>query len=180
MIPVIPIDSAHGKVFLAAFDKVDHRQTIFALLSEACGCCVTSSDLVQTEDHPRPEFPSLPLDANWTHSGDVCVLAYSFECRVGIDLEQVKKRRLEVFRRFYAPEEVAALEGGPIGPYYDLWCRKEAFFKCIGGSFFEGSLGRSMLADSVDGVQLKKLDPKMLGIQQDFSLCLATAPKVSG
>jgi len=173
---VISIDSAHGKVFLAAFDKANHRETVFSLLGEACGRLVTAADLVQNAEHPRPEFPALPLDANWTHSGDICVLAYSFDCKVGVDLEQVKEKHLRAFKRFFAAEELSALEGGPIAPYYDLWCRKEAFFKCVGGNFFTGALGRSMLEDSVEGVQLKNLDPKLLGIQNDFAMCLATAP----
>ena len=60
--------------------------------------------------------------------------------------------------------------------FYTLWCRKEAFFKCRGGDFFEGTLRKSMLETNVDNVQLTDLDPTELGIQGDCSLCLATMP----
>jgi len=158
---------------------------------------VTAADLRQSEAKPRPEFPGLGVDANWTHSGDVCVLAYSFDCQVGVDLERFRKRDLKIAQRFFHEEEVAYLmqmqaEGNSAGlrckldendpaleTFYDLWCRKEAYFKCFGGDFFEGTLKTCLLGDSVNGVHLKKMNPEILGIQNRFGFCLATMAKVS-
>lgn len=192
----IEIDTADGKVYLAAFPKEHHRDTVFAVLGKAVGRSVSAADLQESEERPRPEFPSLGLDANWTHSGDVCVLAYSFECRVGVDLERFRNRGLGIAKRFFHADEVAYLErlldensvpGGEtvsdvgadspaMAAFYDLWCRKEAYFKCAGGDFFAEALRTSMLADCVNGVHLKKMNPEMLGIHDRFGFCLATRP----
>lgn len=184
----LEIETPYGKVFLAAFPKENHRKTIFSLLSQATGQAITSKDLQESRENPRPHFPGLNLDANWTHSKNICVLAYSFDCQVGIDIEQVQKNRLHIARHFFHPDEVRFIdcqEGSASTSseelkkqkFYDLWCRKEAYFKCIGGRFFEDSLRVSMLNDSVNGVILKNMDPEKLGIHEKFGLCLAVFPK---
>jgi phosphopantetheinyl transferase len=112
------------------------------------------------------------------------VLAYSRECRVGIDLEFHSRNRLKLADRFYSGEEVERIhqieqtkgESAAIRLFYALWCRKEAFFKCYGGDFFEGTLRRPLLETHIENVQLTDLNPTSLGIQGECSLCLATMP----
>jgi phosphopantetheinyl transferase len=178
------VSSLHGTVYLTVTPKENHREHVFQKLSMALGRKVTSLDLRVAEEQPRPEFPELSIDANWTHSKDICVLAYSRECRVGVDLEFHSKNRLKLADRFYSKQEIERLsqvlqdqgESHAVELFYRLWCRKEAFYKCHGGDFFEGTLRKSMLESSIEKVSLIDLDPADLGIQGKCSLCLATMP----
>ena len=178
------ISSLNGAVYLAVLPKENHREHIFRALSLALGKTVTAADLHCSKESTRPEFPDLHIDANWTHSKDICVLAYSKECRVGVDLEFHSRNRLRLADRFYSAEEVEHLhrlqadfgEDSALRHFYTLWCRKEAFYKCHGGDFFEGTLRRDMQSGLVEGVSLLDLNPKDYGIQGECSLCLATMP----
>lgn len=47
--------------------------------------------------------------------------------------------------------------------FFRLWCRKEALYKCVGGSFFEGAVGRNVLDNPLsvnrpDGPSLRHAD----------------------
>lgn len=164
----LDVDTPCGVVHLAAFPKGNgappHREIIFGILSDYIGEPVTASDLVAVEGDsasvtPRPTFPKLDFDVNWTHSGHECVVAYGARhslkknvgLHLGVDMEVHSPKHLRVARRFYSSEESAYLEAldedRRISEFYRLWCRKEAFFKCVGGSFFEGSVTRNVLAN---------------------------------
>lgn len=160
------VETPLGVVHLVCFNKagVNHREVIFEVLSEVAGRTVadltgnatglTAADLVQTEDHPKPTFPCLDFDVNWTHSGDVCVLAYGEPgVKVGVDYEVHKSKRLKIADHFFSPEEAAhikSLDGAAAeSEFFRLWCRKEALYKCVGGSFFEGALRRSLLGSEL-------------------------------
>ena len=178
----LTVSTLNGTVYLTVVPKDNHREHIFEKLSQALGCNVTAQDLKTRPGSMRPEFSKLPVDANWTHSKDICVLAYSRDCRVGIDLEFHSRNRLKLADRFYSGEEVERIhqtkqtegESAAIWLFYTLWCRKEAFFKCYGGDFFEGTLRRPLLETRIENVQLMDLNPTSLGIQGECSLCLAT------
>lgn len=171
-----------GEVFVSLFPKVGkrgHRECIFEILSNACGKKVSEEDMVVNADYPRPFFPERDFDANWTHSGDVCALAYSFDAMVGLDLEFFRRNRQSLAERFFCEEEVQYLRGVPEfdNEFFRLWCRKEAYYKCHGGDFFAGSLRRSMLPDTIDSVHLldlhaPKLAPELIGTE-DVAMCLA-------
>lgn len=195
-------DSPCGKVGKTASEALDvptHRQVIFDLLTEVTGHAVTAADLVQTEEHPRPEFPHLDFDVNWTHSGDLCVVAYteagsaksvdggrgvakSGLC-VGVDLEVHKAKHLRVAERFYSPEERNRLrELGLAAPaavaeFFRLWCRKEALYKCVGGNFFEGAVGRCVLQNPLP---LKPLETEGGGAAAGISDCNAAVSAAAG
>jgi len=80
--------------------------------------------------------PCLPQGlgfANWSNSKGECVLAYSKECDVGIDLEFYKERNFEaISKRFFAEGEIVK----NAETFYPLWTKKEAYYKCMGGEFF--------------------------------------------
>lgn len=141
-----------GVVHLVSFDKscVKHREVILDELSKVSGRALSLSDIVQTEEHPRPEIPALDFDVNWTHSGDVCVLAYAGEgVHVGVDFEIHKPNRLRIADHFFSAEEASYLKGleenRAVEEFFRLWCRKEALFKCVGGAFFEGAIRRFVM-----------------------------------
>ena len=102
----LTVSTLNGTVYLTVVPKDNHREHIFEKLSQALGCTVTAQDLKTRLGSTRPDFSKLPVDANWTHSKDICVLAYSRDCRVGIDLEFHSKNRLKLADRFYSGEEV--------------------------------------------------------------------------
>jgi hypothetical protein len=176
------IITPYGEVFVAMFPKEGrrgHRERIFEILSAACGKKVSEADMVVSPDSPRPFFPERDFDANWTHSGNVCALAYSFDAVVGLDLEFFRKNRQSLAERFFSEEEVSYLLGiqNFDREFFRLWCRKEAYYKCHGGDFFAGTLRCSMLSDDVNGVRLvdldtKKLAPDLFGAG-DAAMCLA-------
>ena len=81
----------------------------------------------------KPYLPEGMGFANWSNSRGECVLAYSKEFNVGIDLEFYKERNFEaISKRFFAEGELAS----KAETFYPLWTKKEAYYKCMGGEFF--------------------------------------------
>lgn len=175
--PPTEIQTPFGSVFWKALPVKDHLQKILRELSLASEMELSSADMVRTSEG-RPEFPLCGFDANWSHSGDVCVLAYSFSAKVGVDIERIRPRKLRVAERFFADEEKARLFGKDLPgetslrEFYRLWCRKEAYFKCIGGEFFAGAVSRSMLPDRIGDVCLIDFNPKL---EEPFTATIAVS-----
>jgi hypothetical protein len=81
----------------------------------------------------KPCLPQGMGFVNWSNSKGECVLAYSKECNVGIDLEFYKERNFEaISKRFFANSEITSQAEN----FYLLWTKKEAYYKCKGGEFF--------------------------------------------
>lgn len=158
-----------GEIFLEVFPKkgpgyASHRERIAEILSRASG---NEIGKLRVQDGLRPYFENSPYNANWTHSENICILAYSKDAVVGIDVEKIRPRNLRLAKRFFSHEEWVALckeqgfdplEACPdtkiASPlFFRLWCRKEAYFKCVGGSFFEDSLPVNMLDGFPNKVQ---------------------------
>lgn len=158
----LDVETPLGVVHLAGFVMDGpHREVIFRILREASGEPIAASDLQESEEDPRPRFPKLDFDVNWTHSKGYCVVAYGDpatgkDLLVGVDLERHSPKHLRLAERFYNAQEITALRElenrgieAQTVEFYRLWSRKEALYKCVGGSFFEGAIGRSVLEDSV-------------------------------
>ena len=191
----LDVETPLGVVHLAGFDqKPDHRSVIFGILSEFFGESVTAADLVESKENTRPEFPKLDFDVNWTHSGGYCVCAFGERCtrgrlRIGVDLERYSPKRLHLAERFFSKEESAQLATLDVNQaqkeFFKLWCRKEAFYKCVGGEFFEGTLRRDMqknpvLVDAPDlvepvAVHFVDLDAAVVGMPTSAALCVAVS-----
>ena len=191
----LDVETPLGVVHLAGFDqKPDHRSVIFGILSEFCGESVTAADLVESKENTRPEFPKLDFDVNWTHSGGYCVCAFGERgtrgrLRIGVDLERYSPKRLHLAERFFSKEESAQLATLNVDQaqkeFFKLWCRKEAFYKCVGGEFFEGTLRRDMqknpvLVERPDlvepvAVHFVDLDAAVVGMPTSAALCVAVS-----
>lgn len=193
----LDVETPLGVVHLAGFlQKPDHRSVILGILSEYVGEPVTAADIVESKEDTRPKFPKLDFDVNWTHSDGYCVVAFggrgSLGLRLGVDLERFSPRRLHLAERFFSTEEAAlvksltALSGefaehAAEREFFRLWCRKEAFYKCVGGEFFEGTLRRNMLKNPVHldapdrSVYLVDLDSSAVGTPMKAALCLAVS-----
>ena len=173
------LNTPFGKVFWCVLPVKNHLDEILKILSSATGMQLTRNDLRRTPEG-RPEFPDSGLDANWTHSKDVCVLAYSFTAKVGVDIEKLRPRALRIAERFFAKEEVDLLLHQGIAPdealrqFYRIWCRKEALFKCKGGSFFGEILAKNVLADKIDGAILQEIQ---LPLESPFAAVVAVASR---
>lgn len=193
----LDVETPLGVVHLAGFlQKPDHRSVILGILSEYVGEPVTAADILESKEDARPKFPKLDFDVNWTHSDGYCVVAFggrgSLGLRLGVDLERFSPRRLHLAERFFSTEEAAlvksltALSGefaehAAEREFFRLWCRKEAFYKCVGGEFFEGTLRRNMLKNPVHldapdrSVYLVDLDGSAVGAPMKAALCLAVS-----
>ena len=196
----LDVDTPLGVVHLAGFvQRPAHRAVIFEILSEYVGESVDAADLCESKEKPRPYFPKLDFDVNWTHSDGYCVCAYgergSRDClKIGVDLERYSKKRLHLADRFFSVEEAAFVKAlaeseGAAGvraeqEFFKLWCRKEAFYKCVGGEFFEGTLRRDMqknpvLVDAPDSkpfeVHFVDLEGTALGAPNPAALCIAVS-----
>ena len=193
----LDVETPLGVVHLAGFlQKPDHRSVILGILSEYVGEPVTAADILESKEDTRPKFPKLDFDVNWTHSDGYCVVAFggrgSLGLHLGVDLERFSPRRLHLAERFFSTEEAAlvksltALSGefaehAAEREFFRLWCRKEAFYKCVGGEFFEGTLRRNMLKNPVHldapdrSVYLVDLDGSAVGAPMKAALCLAVS-----
>lgn len=190
----LDVETPLGVVHLAGFaQKPEHRPVIFGIMSEFCGESVTAADLVESKENTRPEFPKLDFDVNWTHSGGFCVCAFGERgsrgsLRIGVDLERYSPKRLHLAERFFSKEESAMLAGldeaCAMQEFFKLWCRKEAFYKCVGGEFFEGTLRRNMqknpvLVDAPDSKQIEvhfaDLEAAVVDCPIPAALCVAVS-----
>lgn len=119
------------------------------------------------------------IDLNWSHSGELLLVAAGEGLRVGIDVERPRPRprALEVARRFFHPWEIEWLQAQPAealpSAFTRLWCAKEALVKAHGrGIAFglhrfavgerEGQLQLLAGSDGLgpdDGWQLRELAP---------------------
>ena len=90
--------------------------------------------------HGRPVIASHDgrLDASWSHSGDILLIAVGEDVDVGVDVELLKprKRALELARRYFTADETAwlAAQAAPARDeaFVRLWCAKEAVLKAHG------------------------------------------------
>jgi 4'-phosphopantetheinyl transferase len=79
-----------------------------------------------------------PLRFNLAHSGRMIVCAVTDAGQIGVDVEQIRARRRmrELARRFFAPDELAWLDGQPAArrpeAFFRLWTLKEAYLKARG------------------------------------------------
>lgn len=101
-------------------------------------------DLIR-DGHGRPclrvdvDGDGIPdIDLNWSHSGDLLLLAMGRGQRVGIDVERLRPRprALDIARRFFHPLEADWLKAQPAAArdaaFIRLWCAKEALLKAHG------------------------------------------------
>ena len=88
---------------------------------------------------PQLRVSGLPgLDANWSHSGDLLLVAVGRGAAVGVDIEWQRPRpqAMALARRFFTAREADTLatlpEPGAEAAFVRLWCAKEAVLKAHG------------------------------------------------
>lgn len=162
------VNTPLGIVHLACFkQKPDHRAVIFKVLSNYANLNITAANITESKFNTRPQIAALNFDANWTHSGGYCILAYGEiasknNLQIGVDLEQYSSKRLHLAGRFFHSLENLHIKSklcisDSEREFFRLWCRKEAFYKCVGGDFFAGALSKNMLNNIIETVNYRKV-----------------------
>jgi len=120
-----------GSVFVYAMPAGEHLKKWHLKI---LGQILEQDDIqIKINSLGKPCLPQGMGFANWSNSKGECVLAYSKECDVGIDLEFYKERNFEaISKRFFARNEIV----NKAEMFYPLWTKKEAYYKCMGGEFF--------------------------------------------
>ena len=104
-------------------------------------------------EHGKPYVEDNPWYFNTSHSGEYLVIVFD-TVPVGIDVQEerpVKKPEL-IAKRFSEEEREYALSGGPEA-FYRVWCRKEAYAKCVGSGLSDEIFGKNLMGD-VEGYEL--------------------------
>jgi 4'-phosphopantetheinyl transferase len=78
--------------------------------------------------------PKGEIDFNISHSGNVVVVAFDIEGKVGVDIQEKSKGSLLIAERFFANEEVEWIKNHKDlnHAFTHIWTRKEAVVKATG------------------------------------------------
>ncbi len=124
----------------AFYREPDAQRSLFGELLIRCLLCEKLSIrneilLIEYEDKGKPFIRNYPVHFNMSHSGSWIVAAFSSQ-PVGVDIEQIKKARLEIARRFFTENEfrdlMDATESDRSEFFYTLWTLKESYLKAVG------------------------------------------------
>jgi 4'-phosphopantetheinyl transferase len=101
-----------------------------------------------TGTHGRPELVPIPgvpcVSTSVSHTEGMVVIGVTKAGLLGVDVERIDRRRraLEIARRCFDPEEVAALQALPVemrhGFFAALWSLKESYLKARGVGIWGG------------------------------------------
>lgn len=114
------------------------------------------------------------LEFNWSHSGDVALVALALGVAPGVDIERhhARANALALAQRYFDPAEAATLaklQGDARDrAFLALWCAKEAVLKATGEGLSFG-LARLCFQHGDAGWRLDGLDPA-LGAVADWQL----------
>ncbi len=90
---------------------------------------VDEQDIFETE-YEKPYIPNQDY-FNISHSGDFVVLAQA-ETEVGVDIEKINDRHLNVAERVFTERELSWMNESPVERFFILWTQKEAVMKAVG------------------------------------------------
>ena len=135
-----------------------------------------STPRIERDARGRPQLGGehARFDINWSHSGELLLLALGEAVEVGVDVEFLRPRphAMELAQRFFHPDETARLlalpEAAQAPAFVRLWCAKEAVLKAHGHGISFG-LEKLVLAERDGTLQLVACDPA-LGQPADWHL----------
>lgn len=117
--------------------------------SMLCDCVLrqygSSLSAVKQGAHGKP-YVEGELYFNLSHSGEYVVMAVG-DRPVGIDVEKKKDLSPAVAKSFLNPEELDYVSARPELPLTSLWCRKEAFLKCLGYGWDKANANRTSVLE---------------------------------
>lgn len=96
---------------------------------------IDPNDLVEG-DYGKPEVPGSDFHFNLSHSGDYVALVIG-KCPVGIDIQEHRKFKNDIPKRFFCQEEAAHIgkkktEEEKQNLFFRYWSAKESFVKLTG------------------------------------------------
>ncbi|MDA0182314.1 4'-phosphopantetheinyl transferase superfamily protein [Solirubrobacter phytolaccae] len=89
--------------------------------------CIPEDVVIEVAEHGKPYLPGSSLQFNVSHSGDRALIVLSDQLEVGVDIERPGRNAGAVGRALSEAERA----GGD--DLLQLWCRKEAWAKALGG-----------------------------------------------
>lgn len=156
-------DEVH--VWRMDYERAHKREPLRNLLGFYLGLAAGEVMLVDGE-YGRPELAAVhggPVDFNWSHSGDLALLAVARHLRPGIDIEarRERPRAMAIAEHYFCLDEQAALLAVPDAQrgdaFLDLWTGKEAVLKALGRGIAFG-LDRLHIVRSPQRLSLQWLD----------------------
>jgi 4'-phosphopantetheinyl transferase len=102
--------------------------------------CQPSQLLFDKEKNGKPFLvrPSNTLEFNFSHSGEVALLALQLSQPIGVDIEVIKERSiLSLAKRYFSHKEASAVLNERTYTkqqlkFFQIWSQKEAFIKALG------------------------------------------------
>jgi 4'-phosphopantetheinyl transferase len=139
-----PDELARARRFHFPFNRYEFivsRGTLRMLLGQYVACSPENLRFMYSQ-YGRPTLDAAshtqPVEFNISHSGNVVVLAFARDRRIGIDIELVRRdfSTAEIAERFFSVAEREALRTLPVEQrheaFFRCWTRKEAFIKALG------------------------------------------------
>jgi len=113
-----------------------------------------------------PEWNSLGLRFNLSHSGEFALMGMASKLIMGIDIEEIRPDfgTQEIAKRFFSRQEVTTLLSLPpdqqVEAFFYCWTRKEAYIKAQGE-------GLSLALDSFDVIFAPGSEPALVRVAED-------------
>jgi len=177
-----PLREDEIHVWKLDYRRAEGRQPLIRLLARYLAI-EPSAVTLREGDHGRPCLATAhgeALDFNWSHSGDHALIAVARGIAPGVDIERLRPRpkALEIARRFFSKDEIAALASASperrSGIFLAIWTAKEALLKAHGRGLSFG-LDRLSVVGTDAMIQLRHFDGEDVDRWQVQQLALGHA-----
>jgi 4'-phosphopantetheinyl transferase len=132
------IPASAKKKLLQLHQKEDQLRSVISriLLKKQLielGYANTILNKIKIDKNGRPYIDNI-IDFNIAHSANYVICAISKQTRVGIDIEKIRKIKLDNFNVFLSKEELKEIQASknPNRQFFILWAKKEAVSKADG------------------------------------------------
>ena len=99
------------------------------LMMEALG--IRNEAEIQYGEYGKPFAPGYPA-FSLSHSGERCILATGTMGTVGVDLEEINEKHIDIAPEVYTEVELAWMAEDPLRRFFRLWTWKESVMKATG------------------------------------------------
>jgi len=99
------------------------------LMMEAMG--IQNEQEILYGAYGKPYVPGLRA-FNISHSGSCCILACGDVQNIGVDIEVIKEKHIDLAPKVFTGEEVTWMNEDPINRFFHLWTWKESVMKAAG------------------------------------------------
>lgn len=98
-------------------------------------------------EYGKPALRGGEFEFSLSHSGGLAAVAVS-DAVLGLDIQEERPCNMALVKRFFAPDEIVALERSENKNAYftELWCRKESYIKARGRGLSAGMNNFSAIA----------------------------------